>query len=166
MPVAKKYALMNSSRVRGQWERLRPHSRHQALAVVQVVLVRLDTEERQAEARAHQEIADGAPPVTFSPRQHRKRHREAAGEQHRGIDPADRLVEMLARFPHRVRVEPAVDGDAEEQAAEQHDLGREECPHAEECRLPLLLGSRELLGGGGVLRCGRRHQVPSFSGYW
>ena len=138
----------------------RPDPRHQALAVFEVILGSLDADEDQPEDSGDREVDDRIPATALTRRRDRQRHRQAAGQQHGGVDPAEALVEMRAGFTHRLRIEHPVDGDGEEQAAEQHQLGGEKRPHAEERGFPLLLGRRELFGDR------FRHQVPSRNGYW
>ena len=77
---------------------------------------------------------------------HRQRHGQAAGEQDGGVDGAEADVELVAGVGERRRVQRAVDDVGGEQAAEEHDLGDQEHPHAERRRLVLLLGVVELMG--------------------
>ena len=65
------------------------------------------------------------------------RHRQAAADEHRGVDGPQREVEVAAGLYERVEVQVAVDRVREEQAAEEHHLVREEDPHAERGRLLL-----------------------------
>ena len=58
---------------------------------------------------------------------------------------APELVEVRAGVLERRRVGPAVDQVGHEQAAEEHDLGDQEHPHAERRRLGLLLHVVEMV---------------------
>ena len=70
---------------------------------------------------------------------HRQRHRQRAEDQDRRVEgaPADRQV--VAGFLEGLRRRRAVDDVGHEQAAEEHDFGDQEHPHAERRRLDLLL---------------------------
>ena len=77
---------------------------------------------------------------------HAERHREAAGDQHDGVDAAEPEVELAAPLGEPPRVEVAVDGVERQHPTEEHDLGGEEDPHAEGRGLALLVDVVELMG--------------------
>ena len=71
-------------------------------------------------------------------------HRQAAAQQDTVLmKPSQTFMCSLARANSRGRGRP-VDGIGRDQAAEEHDLGRQEQPHAERGRLVLLLEVVEL----------------------
>ena len=68
----------------------------------------------------------------------RQRHRQAAADQHDGVDRAQREVQLVAALGPRLRVPDAIQHVGQEEAAEEHDLGDQEQPHAERGSLVLL----------------------------
>ena len=67
------------------------------------VLDAFDAEENAAEDhRQHDEHHDALARVQLR-RVHRQRHRQAAADEHGGVDGAERDVEMMARGRERVR---------------------------------------------------------------
>ena len=66
----------------------------------------------------------------------RQRHGEAAADQHRGIDGAERDVHVRAACDEGLRIIHAVHGECQEQSSEQHQLGHQKDPHAEAWRSP------------------------------
>ena len=78
-------------------------------------------------------------------RPHRQRHRQAAADQDDGVDAAEQDVELEAAFGPRLRIPHAIEQVGHEQAAEEHDLGDEEDPHAERGRFVLLLQRLEVV---------------------
>ena len=73
-------------------------------------------------------------------------HRQAAGDEHDGVERAQRDVQLGrdARL-ERLRIQPAVDRVAQEQAGEQQHLGAEEEPHPQADRVVLHLDVVEVM---------------------
>ena len=69
---------------------------------------------------------------------HRAGHREAAGDEHRGVDRPQRFIEEAVRPLENFRVVRAIDGVSAENAAEKQDFGEQKDPHAELARRELL----------------------------
>ena len=124
----------------GLQRKRRPDARHQALRVLRMVLVALDAEEHEPEGGGAEQPPDGARHPALARRGHGERHGQAAGQQDHGVEAADPEVKMPAGLLRNRLVGDAEDEDAHEDAAEQHDLGGEEHPHAEQGRLVLLGG--------------------------
>ena len=81
----------------------------------------------------------------------RQRHRQAAGQQHDGVDAADQRVQLAAGRLEGLRVAEAVDGVAGEQGAEEQHLGGQEHPHAQR-RRPRAAARGRRSGGPGPVR--------------
>ncbi len=74
-----------------------------------------------------------------------QRHEEAGGDQDRRIGCAQRNAQLVRRRDEGVVVPVAVEQVGEEQAAEEHDFGQQEEPHAEGSGLALLLLRLEVM---------------------
>ncbi len=78
-------------------------------------------------------------------RVNRQRHRQAAADQHRGVDGAEFHVEQAAADFERGQVQRAINDVSGEQPAEEHDFGDQENPHAQAAGFALLLHVLELM---------------------
>ena len=70
---------------------------------------------------------------------HTNGHAEARGDQHDGVESAERHAELVGRDGERRVVPVAIEQVGEEHAAEEHDFREQEEPHAEAADLALLL---------------------------
>ena len=76
---------------------------------------------------------------------YRQHHGEAAADQHAGVDRADGDVHEMAGGREGVRVHISIDGVASEHAAEEHDFGHQEDPHAQRGGFQLLRAVVEMM---------------------
>src|SRR5918993_2431894 len=122
--------------------REQPDHRVCVMRVVQLelrlVLDVLDAEEHQAEQERPAEVPEHLPLFSLVRRVHGQRHRERGRDQHGRVDAAENQVELPAGG--RISgIEPeAVDHVRGEHPAEEHDLLRDEHPHAQAGRRLLL----------------------------
>jgi len=79
---------------------------------------------------------------------HGEHHGQAAGQKDGGVGATKPEMQMLARSLGRLGINRPVDDEAQEKAAEQHQLRGDEQPKAEPHRLMLLRLGRELRGDG------------------
>ena len=110
-----------------------------------VVFDRLDAKERQAEdvgqhQHQHQQLA-----LAHLSRPHANRHAETRGNEDDRVGRPERDAELVRSRHERVVVPVAVQQVREEHAAEEHDFGQEEQPHAEASRLALLFLRLEMM---------------------
>ena len=117
-----------------------------AMADLLVVLDALDAHEAEPAQQRHDQAEDQALVVVDLGAPHAPRHREAAGNQHDGVDRPERGAEVVVGVLEDVGVVVAVDRVGAEQPAEHQDFGPEEHPHAELARAELLLGRVEVVG--------------------
>src|SRR5204863_5497860 len=125
---------------------LKRRSRYVVLDELAVVLDAFDAEKRRAEdhrddEKHHQHLA-----LAELRGVDRQRHRQAAGDEHNGVDGAERDVELVAGGGEGVGIPAPVDGVRGEQAAEEEHFGDQKHPHAERRRLALLREAVELMG--------------------
>ena len=106
-------------------------ARHQVVVELVLVLHRLDPQEHRAQGHGEEQPGDRRPPPAEGGGVHAHGHGQAAADEHRGVDGAQREVQVAAGLHERVEVQVAVDRVGEEQAAEEHHLRHEEHPHAE-----------------------------------
>ncbi len=133
-------------------------ARHQVVVVLHRVLPDpLDHQEGEAERHRAQKAADQHLAVAALGAGDRDHHGEARQEEDRGVQGADPPVELLAADDEGVGIERTVDEISHEEAAEEHDLLRQEEPHSEGRGLLLLLvavevvrQSRRMSGRGGM----------------
>jgi hypothetical protein len=129
------------------------------------VLDRLDPQEGPAEEHRQDEEPDQELLLPDGGAMDGHRHRQAAADQDRGIDRAEREVHVQARVRETARVLPAVDRVREEEAAEKEDLRHEEDPHPERRGLLLLPHRVEVVlqSGDRSVRRGRDGHVSQRS---
>src|SRR5438552_5332999 len=114
-------------------------SGHEVLEIFRAILDALDHEERDAKRQrgAEQQHRPAAPPDRR--RADRERHREAAGQQHGGVDRSEREIRVPAGCREGLREAQARHEIAEEEHAKEQRLGGEKHPHAEIASLALLI---------------------------
>jgi hypothetical protein len=78
-------------------------------------------------------------------RMNRQRHRQAAAEQHEGVDRAKQLDQVRASFGERFGVLESVEQIRKEQPAEEQDFLGEERPHPQLDGVVLLLDVVEMM---------------------
>ena len=94
-----------------------------------------------------------------------ERHRQAAADEHRGVEGPERDVELVAGRRERVGIPEAVDRVDGEQPAEEQDFGEQEHPHPERRRFLLLVEVVEVVGERRMMRrvrasCVRQRASP------
>src|SRR6266545_5594843 len=109
------------------------------------VFEELDDEERQAERDGEQQPSDGRTLRAGLRGPYPQRHRQAAANQHDGIEAAKVNIELFAAARPGCRIPDAIQRVGEDQAAEEHHLGDEEQPHPQRRRLVLLLEVLEMM---------------------
>ena len=109
------------------------------------ILEILDHEEGQTEQHRQNQPDDRLLPKARLRPSNRKRHRQAAPNEHDGVDSAEREVQLVAAFGPRFRVPHAVEHVGEEQASEEQHLGDQKQPHPERGCLMLLIQRVEVV---------------------
>ena len=120
-------------------------SGHMVLLEFLFVLETLDDEEGHPQQYRNNEIADQHFALARFRRFHRQYNRNRADDKDGCINCSEPNVELLASGREGVEVGDAVDEIAAEHAAEEHDLGHQEQPHAKRGGVLLLLSVRELV---------------------
>ncbi len=121
-----------------------PPTGDEVFLVVAVILRRLEAQEGDAQKRRQGQEQAQAAAVAELGAVYRQHHEQAADQQHHGVDAADEPVQPLAALFERLRVHVPVDGDAQEQHAEEHHLGAQEDPHPQRRDLVLVFEALEL----------------------
>jgi hypothetical protein len=85
-------------------------------------------------------------------RAHRERHRQAAADQHDGVQAAQLDVELGAALGPCRRIPDPVQHVGRQEAAEEHDLLDDEDPHAKRGCFLLLLQRLEVMLEVGIVR--------------
>ena len=105
---------------------------HQLVAVFGVVLEGFDAQKRDGQADGGQEHADQLAVLAVFGEVNAHGDGEAAAQQNCGIERPERDAQVLAAgLGEGVGVEAAIHHERRERAAEEHELGGEEGPHAE-----------------------------------
>ena len=110
-----------------------------------LVLEVLDDQEHEAERHREENPDDCRPLLAGLRGTNRERHRQAAADEHGGVERTEDDVQLAAGLGPRHRVPDAVEHVGEEESAEEQHFGDEEQPHPERCRLVLLLQRVEVM---------------------
>src|SRR5580692_10362001 len=105
----------------------------------------LDAEERHAQEQGPNQPENDAAALAELRGPHRHHHGEAAAQKHNGVGRADVDIEAATGDREDIGILGAVYAVRQKHAAEEHDFGDEEDPHAERRSVPLLRGGIELL---------------------
>ena len=95
-----------------------------------LVLEVLDDQEHEAERHREKNPDDCRPLFAGLRGTNRERHRQAAADEHGGVERAEDDVQLAAGLGPCHRVPDAVERVGEEQSAEEQHFGDEEQPHA------------------------------------
>ena len=119
--------------------------RHEMVDELLVILEDLHAEKDRPEQDRQRQENDQPAAVADLRGMHRERHRHAAADQHRGIERADDVIEVMARLGERPGELHPIDRVGGEEPTEEQHFGDEEGPHAEPGGLRLLLDALELM---------------------
>ena len=154
--VERKENLRGSGELRVEREE---RARNEVLVKLVRVLDALDAEEHAAEDhRQRDENHDPLARVQLR-RVHRERHRQAAADEHGGVDGSERDVEVMARGRERCGIPHPVDRVDDEQRAEEQNFGQQKHPHPERRGLLLLVEVVEVVRERRMMRRVRRRVV-------
>src|SRR2546426_12074198 len=115
------------------------------VAIFVVILDGFYSQKRGAENHRQDQTENRALSFPNLSRVNSHRHREAADNQHAGIDRAKPDVQVIARGREGHRILIAIQRISEKHPAKEHDLGDEKYPHAERTGLALLLHVLEMV---------------------
>src|ERR1700732_3523830 len=96
-------------------------------------------------------------------RVNRQRHRQAAADQHSRVGGSEGHIKEMAALNERFQMQSAMDDVRHENAAEEHDFGGQEDPHAEASSIVLLLLGLELMHQGRRMSGGMSHISQEFA---
>ena len=134
------------------------------MVVLELLLVFevLDDQEHEPERHREQDPDDCRALLAGLRGANGERHRQAAADEHGGVERAEDDVELAAGFGPRHGIPDAIERVGEEQPAEEQHFGDEEQPHPQRRRFVLLLQRIEVMleiavmGGVRAVRIGVR----------
>src|SRR5438067_2053710 len=116
-----------------------------------VIFDGLDAQECQAEEHRQNKATEQQIALPCLRAINRHGHREAARNEHHGIDRAEPNVQLMAGGSETFSIQAAIKRISHKQPAEEHDLRNQKHPHAERASFALLLHVLEVMLERGMM---------------